>query len=345
MSGSHLSATPRTTSGGYPWADGDILYADDLNAAFVPANGGGQITGSINVTGAITAGTSIAANGSITAGGGITASGTVSAGADVHANGNVTSGNNVAANGAITAGTSIAANGAITAGTSVTANGAITAGTSIAANGSITAGGGMSAAGGISAGTSIVANGNVQGSQVISQGDIAWGHGIRTDSILHADASVVVVQFANNYAIEYDNTAGQFDIILNGTVVTTLDFTARLVHNGTAFKPGGGTWSATSDDRTKRDVADYGASLAEIEQLRPISYSYNGEGGTIDDGVTYYGLSAQATQPIMPELVTEAPPTKDSLPGQLSTQLGPLTLALLNAVKELAVRVAVLEAA
>jgi hypothetical protein len=47
----------------------------------------------------------------------------------------------------------------------------------------------------------------------------------------------------------------------------------------------------------------------------------------------------------MPELVTEAPPTKDSLPGQLSTQLGPLTLALLNAVKELAVRVAVLEAA
>jgi hypothetical protein len=203
----------------------------------------------------------------------------------------------------------------------------------------------MSAAGGISAGTSIVANGNVQGSQVISQGDIVWGHGIRTDSILHADAGVVVVQFANNYAIQYDNAAGQFDIILNGTVVTTLDFTGRLVHNGTAFKPGGGTWTATSDDRTKRDVADYGASLAEIEQLNPISYSYNGEGGTIDDGVTYYGLSAQATQPIMPELVTEAPPTKDSLPGQLSTQLGPLTLALLNAVKELAVRVAALEAA
>ena len=34
-----LGGSPLTISTGYPWIDGDILYAADLNAAFVPAVG------------------------------------------------------------------------------------------------------------------------------------------------------------------------------------------------------------------------------------------------------------------------------------------------------------------
>jgi hypothetical protein len=113
---------------------------------------------------------------------------------------------------------------------------------------------------------------------------------------------------------------------------------------GQAWKPGGGPWAATSDDRVKRNVQPYQAGLADICELAPIRFEYNGDGGTTDDGVTRYGLSAQATQPIMPELVHVMPVSRHTLPGQLATDLGPLTLALVNAIRELAERVAALEA-
>jgi hypothetical protein len=112
---------------------------------------------------------------------------------------------------------------------------------------------------------------------------------------------------------------------------------------GQAWKPGGGPWAALSDDRVKRNVRPYSAGLADICELAPIRFEYNGDGGSADDGVTRYGLSAQATQPVMPELVHEMPVSQHSLPGQLATDLGPLTLALVNAVRELAERVASLE--
>jgi hypothetical protein len=126
---------------------------------------------------------------------------------------------------------------------------------------------------------------------------------------------------------------------------------------GNGFKSGGGAWAATSDDRTKRNVAPYASGLDEILQLEPIAYCYNGQGGTTDNGIVYYGLSAQATKPVMPELVIEMdqvkydlegqplPRADTMLEGQLGTELGPLTLALVNAVKTLAARVAELEAA
>jgi hypothetical protein len=120
---------------------------------------------------------------------------------------------------------------------------------------------------------------------------------------------------------------------------------------GAAAKPGGGPWSAYSDDRVKRNARPYTSGLAEIMRLEPITFEYNGKGGTKADGVTYHGLSAQAARPVMPELVFEQKPgTRDGspdpklLPNQLGTNLGPLTLALVNAVKELTARVAVLEA-
>ena len=39
-----------STDTGYPWVDGDILYADDLNAAFLPIEGG-TVTGPVTMTG------------------------------------------------------------------------------------------------------------------------------------------------------------------------------------------------------------------------------------------------------------------------------------------------------
>jgi hypothetical protein len=44
-----LGVTPMSTTG-YPWVDGDILYAADLNAAFVPVTGGGAMSGGLTIT-------------------------------------------------------------------------------------------------------------------------------------------------------------------------------------------------------------------------------------------------------------------------------------------------------
>jgi hypothetical protein len=133
----------------------------------------------------------------------------------------------------------------------------------------------------------------------------------------------------------------------NGAPVNTFgtfDFTGSFTIANQAYKPGGGPWTATSDARTKRDIRPYEAGLAEVCALSPVSFEYNGRGGTRDDGVRYVGLGAEATRPVMPELVEVMPDDGRRLPGQLGTNLGPLLLALVNSVQELSARVAALEA-
>jgi hypothetical protein len=134
-----------------------------------------------------------------------------------------------------------------------------------------------------------------------------------------------------------------------------IDNVGNLAVTTNGFKPGGGPWGSGSDDRSKRNVQPYTAGLAEVLQLRPIAFEYNGAGSVPADGRTYYGLSAQATRQVMPELVCNMPtggPTEaerkglsHNLAGELGTNLAALPLALCNAVAELAQRLAKLEAA
>jgi len=160
-----------------------------------------------------------------------------------------------------------------------------------------------------------------------------------------------VITWANQVVEFYTPVSNTWYWQWSGTVVMALDAVSNLTNFGNAFKPGGGPWIASSDDRVKHNVSTYYGGLAEIVQLQPISYEYNGQGGTKADGRTYYGLSAQATRQVMPEMVVPMPPiaspqgskTTATLPGQLGTDLTALPMALVNAVRELADRVAALE--
>jgi hypothetical protein len=115
--------------------------------------------------------------------------------------------------------------------------------------------------------------------------------------------------------------------------------------------------NSVSDERVKREVAAFTRGLKEIVALKPITYFYNGLGGTIDTGKRRIGLIAQDVAPHIPEMVFETPgsPTdmtntrKDivrdpRLPGQLSMDEKPLLFALVNAVRELSERIVALEA-
>lgn len=124
-----------------------------------------------------------------------------------------------------------------------------------------------------------------------------------------------------------DNTAGAIRIVIQP--------------NGDCFNQTG-TWNALSDVAAKRDIAPYTRGLADLVQLRPVSFNYNGALGSQDDGRRHVGLVAQEVEPHLPEVVgrIEAPGGG----GEAATlDSGRLMFAVLNAIRELADKVERLE--
>jgi len=125
------------------------------------------------------------------------------------------------------------------------------------------------------------------------------------------------------------------------------DNTYSLVANGTAAKPGGGTWDSFSDLRVKENIKPYSKGLAEIILVNPINYEYNGLANTTK-GIEYTGVIAQEIKDIFPETVTiyKAKLNKED---EEDTELynfnsTALTFALINAVKELKAEIELLKA-
>lgn len=129
-----------------------------------------------------------------------------------------------------------------------------------------------------------------------------------------------------------------------------------LLNVGVGFQSGGGTWASLSDARIKTVQAEYEEGLAELTQLRPVVYTYRGNDsvdaggesfnkGAADARTRFVGLIAQEVEPVMPDLVTKR---SGYIGGEAVNDLRvlnttPLVFALINAVKELASRVAALE--
>lgn len=103
-----------------------------------------------------------------------------------------------------------------------------------------------------------------------------------------------------------------------------------LVVNGTAAKPGGGSWSTYSDKRLKDIHGNYNSGLKEIIQLQPIIYSYKKDNPkNLPSDKNYVGFVAQDVQNVFPEAVTE------ETDGYLSLDMNSIDIAVINALKEL----------
>lgn len=131
-----------------------------------------------------------------------------------------------------------------------------------------------------------------------------------------------IVQVGNNTAIEIQKTT------LNVGIGTTSP-TQLLSVNGTAGKPGGGTWDVFSDERLKNIKGRYNSGLKALMQLQPLRYEYkpNNALGIKSEG-EHIGFGAQALQKIIPEAVT-----RDSS-GYLMVKSDPILWTMLNAIKE-----------
>ncbi|QHT70868.1 tail fiber domain-containing protein [Rhodocytophaga rosea] len=109
-----------------------------------------------------------------------------------------------------------------------------------------------------------------------------------------------------------------------------------LLHaNGTAAKPGGGSWTAASDKRLKHHIKDFTEGLATLEKIRPVTFHYNGKAG-LPTEKEYVGVIAQEMQQIAPYMVGEFS-YQDSTGAEekyLDYDATALTYILVNATKE-----------
>jgi hypothetical protein len=102
-----------------------------------------------------------------------------------------------------------------------------------------------------------------------------------------------------------------------------------LTVNGNASKPGGGSFVAFSDRRLKQNIQNFTPGLAELMQLRTVSYEYrpDNELGINAEG-TFTGFVAQEVQQVLPMAVTE------TQSGYLQLNTDPIVWTMLNAIQE-----------
>lgn len=133
----------------------------------------------------------------------------------------------------------------------------------------------------------------------------------------------------------------------------TTDHSHRFQNDGSMVITGnigqkltGTVWLNPSDRRLKDAIEDYTTGLAAIVQLEPRTFVYNGKGGS-PAGMRGYGFVADEVAPVMPDMVgvtTSKLNADDEDETEIQTlDQSNLILALVNAVRELAARVAALE--
>lgn len=113
--------------------------------------------------------------------------------------------------------------------------------------------------------------------------------------------------------------------------IGTVAPTALLSVNGTANKPGGGSWATFSDARLKDVTGSFEKGLSSIRELSPIRYNYKeGNGAGIEDTYSQHiGFIAQDVQQVIPEAVSE------TNIGYLEVNNDPIIWTMFNGIKEL----------
>ena len=105
--------------------------------------------------------------------------------------------------------------------------------------------------------------------------------------------------------------------------------TDLLSVNGTASKPGGGTWAVFSDVRLKNIKGRFNSGLKAVMQLQPMRFEYKPDNAlNLKSPGEHVGFSAQQVEQIIPEAVTR------NNQGYLMVNSDPIIWTMLNAIKE-----------
>ena len=130
----------------------------------------------------------------------------------------------------------------------------------------------------------------------------------------------------------FDVTAGSYRMVIDGAGnvgIGTFSPDQTLTVNGTADKPGGGSWLAFSDERLKNIKGRFTPGLKALMQLQPLRYEYKPDNALgLKSTGEHIGFGAQAVQKIIPEAVTK------NESGYLLVNNDPIMWTMLNAIKE-----------
>jgi hypothetical protein len=321
---------PGTISGGAIISSGDIIANGTITAGTVVSNGDMSAAGTLAasvaaVTNTLTAG-AIISNNNISAAGTLTA-GTLTASAATVTNtltaGAIISNNNISAAGTLTAGIANITN-TLTA-NHVTTNGADVFGTlnayTVAVSGTCSA--------------NLLTANSISSNNAVN----AAAYNLRNATFAFMDAGATYTQLSDpggpnitlyvNGNNSYQNNVHLFQ--------SRGGFSSYAFFQSTGTYNQSGSWAVISDDRLKRNVEPYTAGLDALLRLTPRSFEYTERAPWPGRS---YGLMASEVKGAVPEMVGEA-----EFDGVLVQTLAPThaVYLLINACKELAARVAVLE--
>ncbi|HEY6230615.1 MAG TPA: tail fiber domain-containing protein [Pyrinomonadaceae bacterium] len=111
--------------------------------------------------------------------------------------------------------------------------------------------------------------------------------------------------------------------------IATAAPTDTLSVNGTASKPGGGSWAVFSDERLKNIKGGFNTGLKAVMQLQPLRYRYSENNPLgLKSNEEHVGFGARAVSKIIPEAVSL------NANGYLQVNNDPILWTMLNAIKE-----------
>lgn len=225
--------------------------------------------------------------------------------------------------------------------TTITASGAINSSGQVKGT-SLDAGSGpITTLGSINAGS-----GAISTFGAVTGGSVSAGGGAITGG--HLTVSSLSVNANDDAKVKITSTLTVDQLAVGGD--TQMNF--NLTVFGTASKPGGGVWAATSDARVKTVLGPYELGLPELLKLQPVRYQFKGNDEANGQRMRHFdldrvrvGLVAQDTEIVWPSMVTQVPGFIDDEPVNDLRILDPseLSFAVLNALRELNERVTHLE--
>ncbi len=182
----------------------------------------------------------------------------------------------------------------------------------------------------------------------VPNGDILMGGDNSMGLTLNGTASPTFPRALNlsvGYRLQLNMDTGILYWIAQEATKMEIRTDGTLVISGQGFKPGGGSWADTSDERIKENIVDYASGLAQVKMLRPVNYTFKHESGR-DTTKVYTGLIAQDVELHMPEMIKVAPGKVGDieLDDMRTLDNSALIYALVNSVKELNARLEAVEA-
>jgi len=225
-----------------------------------------------------------------------------------------------------------------------------------------TVAGNLSVTGTIYGGGAIAANGNI-----ISQAGISASGNIHCGGFLSAcgNTEFGLQRYENHHFLKYGpdwywqwngNNGDLYWVGWPNTIKFHLDNAGSIRITGVAYKPGGGAWADSSDQRIKTIAGKFTAGLSAIRSLEPVRYTYKGNDTTeapeaeatapyrasphYDDAVSgkeHIGFRAQQIENHFPELVSKR---SGYIDGEKTDDVrmvdtSALVYALVNACQEL----------